>query len=72
MKLVEMLSAVEVKGLEVVRDNAQAVIDANPFADIEATFLAMDAINNAIATEEAEVTEVEEKVEIVEEETVNG
>ena len=73
MKLVEMLSAVEVKGLEVVRDNAQAVIDANPFADIEATFLAMDAINNAIATEEAEVTEIEEIeeiVEIVEEETV--
>lgn len=70
MKLVEMLSAVEVKGLEVVRDNAQAVIDANPFADIEATFLAMDAINNAIevkevAVEEVEITVEEETVEMV-------
>ena len=63
MKLVEMLSAVEVKGLEVVRDNAQAVIDANPFADIEATFLAMDAINNAIEVKEVAVEEVEITVE---------
>ena len=64
MKLVEMLSAVEVKGLEVVRDNAQAAIDANPFADIEATFLAMDAINNAIEVKEETV---EETVEMVKE-----
>lgn len=67
MKLVEMLSAVEVKGLEVVKDKAQKAIKANPFLDIEATFLAMDAINNAIEVKEETNEIVKETVEMVKE-----
>ena len=62
MKLVEMLTVAEVKGLEEVKATA------SPFADIEAMFLASEAINKAIemkaAVKEEEVEMVEAKKEV--------
>lgn len=57
MKLVEMLTVAAVKGLEEVKATA------SPFADIEAAFLASEAINKAV---ENKSIKTEEEVKMVE------
>lgn len=61
MKLVEMLTVAAVKGLEEVKATA------SPFADIEAAFLASEAINKAV---EKKAVKSEEEIEMVEVKTV--